>query len=76
MMHKHYLLFPLKVCVVSYLSRLLHSDLEQLYRGRRKGSRGEAEREECTEGRGSAQSREQTSAILQRCVWGKKNPDP
>lgn len=56
--------------MVSCLSWLLHSDLELLYRGRRKGFQGEAEREKCREGRGSAQSRKQTSAILQGNLGG------
>lgn len=69
-MHKHYLLLLLKVCVVSHVSWLLHS--EQLSRGKRKGFQDEAERQKCPEGRSSAQSRKQTSAILQRDLWGIK----
>lgn len=69
-MHKHYLLLLLKACAVNNLSWLLHS--EQLYRGKWKGFHDEAEREKCPEGRGSAHSRRQTSAILQSNLWGKK----
>lgn len=68
-MHKHYLSLLLKVCLVSYQSWLLHA--EQLSRGKRKGFQDEAEREKSPEGRGSAQSKKQTSATLQSNPWGK-----